>query len=94
MSTIDVKELSKLESEWTEGKENVADTKTVIKTEVASANDYSNLGGSYNVCGAKETWDEYGFQKLIETGLTSPRLKESEGNIVIFPVSCISSSLP
>lgn len=81
MNTIDLKELSKRESERVEWKENVADIEDIIRTSVAFANDYSNLGGGYIVCGAKESKDEHGFQKLIETGLTSSRLKEIEGKL-------------
>jgi predicted HTH transcriptional regulator len=81
MNSIDLKELSKRESERVEWKENVADIEDIIRTSVAFANDYSNLGGGYIVCGAKESKDEHGFQKLIETGLTSNRLKEIEGKL-------------
>ena len=76
---VDLKELAQRESERVEWKENVADIDSIIKTAVAFANDYSNLGGGYIVCGAKEDKDEHGFQKLIETGLTAQRLKEVEG---------------
>lgn len=82
MNKIDLTELSKRESERVEWKENVADIEDVIKTAVAFANDYSNLGGGYIVCGAKETKDEHGFQKLIQIGLTSDRLKEVEGKVL------------
>ena len=78
---IDLKELSKRESERVEWKENVADVDDILKTAVAFANDFSNLGGGYIVCGAKETKDEYGFQKLEAAGLTSSRLKEIEGKM-------------
>jgi predicted HTH transcriptional regulator len=78
---VDLKELSQRESERVEWKENVADIEDIIKTSVAFANDFSNLGGGYIVCGARETKDEYGFQKLIETGLTSSKLKEIEGKM-------------
>ena len=81
MNAIDLKELSKRESERVEWKENVADIVDIVKTSVAFANDYSNLGGGYIVCGAKETKDEHGFQKLIEVGLNSSRLKEIEGKL-------------
>jgi ATP-dependent DNA helicase RecG len=73
---IELKQLAKRESERVEWKENVANIENVVKTIVAFANDYSNLGGGYVVCGAKEGKDDYGFQKLIYTGLTSNRLKE------------------
>ncbi len=82
MGQIDLIELSKRESERVEWKENVADIEDVIKTSVAFANDYSNLGGGYIICGAKEAKDEHGFQKLIQTGLTSKRLKEIEGKVL------------
>ncbi len=82
MDKIDLTELSKRESERVEWKENVADIEDVIKTAVAFANDFSNLGGGYIVCGAKESKDEHGFQKLIQTGLTSKRLKEIEGKVL------------
>lgn len=79
---INLKELSQRESERVEWKENVADIDDIIKTAVAFANDYSNLGGGYIVCGAKETVDEFGFQKLVEIGLTSAKLKEIEGKFL------------
>lgn len=78
MDKIDLSELSKRESERVEWKENVADINDVVKTAVAFANDFSNLGGGYIICGAKESKDEHGFQKLIQTGLTSSRLNEVE----------------
>ena len=79
MSIIDLDELSKRESERVEWKENVADIEDVVRTAVAFANDYSNLGGGYIICGAAETRDEYGFQKIDLKGLDSNRLKEIEG---------------
>ena len=78
---IDLKELSNRESERVEWKENVADVDDIIKTAVAFANDFSNLGGGYIVCGAKEIKDEHGFQKLLTVGLTASRLKEIEGKV-------------
>lgn len=79
MSQIDLEYLSKRESERVEWKENVADIEDIVKTAVAFANDYSNLGGGYIVCGATETKDEYGFQKIVLKGLDSTRFKEIEG---------------
>ncbi len=76
MSLVDLKELAQRESERVEWKDHVADIEDIIKTAVAFANDYSNLGGGYIVCGAKEINDEHGFQKLLETGLSSSQLKE------------------
>ncbi|MBN2739112.1 MAG: putative DNA binding domain-containing protein [Spirochaetales bacterium] len=82
MNTVDLKELMQRESERVEWKENVADIEDILQTAVAFANDYSNLGGGYIVCGAKEGKDEHGFQKLIAQGLTSSRLKEIEGKFL------------
>ena len=82
MNKIDLTELSKRESERVEWKENVSDIDDIIKTAVAFANDYSNLGGGYIICGAKESKDEHGFQILVQTGLTSNRLKEIEGKVL------------
>jgi len=75
-NNIELKELAKRESERVEWKENVASTDNIVKTIVAFANDYSNLGGGYVVCGGKEGKDDYGFQKIIYTGLTANRLNE------------------
>jgi ATP-dependent DNA helicase RecG len=82
MNNIILSELSKRESERVEWKENVASIDNLIKTAVAFANDYSNLGGGYIVCGAKEGKDEHGFQKLIQTGLTANQIKEIEGKVL------------
>jgi predicted HTH transcriptional regulator len=82
MANIDLKELSARESERVEWKKNVADIDQVIKTIVAFANDISNLGGGYVVCGAEEGTDEHGFQKVFYTGLTASRLKEIEGKVL------------
>jgi len=82
IATIDLKELSVRESERVEWKENVAEIDGVVKTLVAFANDISNLGGGYVVCGATEGKDEAGFQKLFLTGLAASRLKEIEGHVL------------
>lgn len=82
MNNIDLSELSKRESERVEWKENVADIEDVVRTAVAFANDYSNLGGGYIVCGAKEDKDEHGFQKLVQLGLTANRFKEVENKVL------------
>jgi predicted HTH transcriptional regulator len=79
---IDIKELAFRESERIEWKENVADVHDIVKTAVAFANDYSNLGGGYIVCGAKEYKDEHGFQAVDFVGLASARLKEIEGQFL------------
>jgi predicted HTH transcriptional regulator len=82
---IDLKELSRQESEQIEWKENGDDRniiKSIVKTISAFANDLSNTGGGYVICGAKETRDKFGFQKLIFTGLSSDKLKEIEGKVL------------
>ncbi|MDR2706541.1 MAG: ATP-binding protein, partial [Planctomycetaceae bacterium] len=64
---IDLKELSKRESEKVEWKENGDDkniVRNIVKTISAFANDIANTGGGYVVCGAEETKDEFGFPKL------------------------------
>lgn len=75
-NNIELNELARRESERVEWKENVANVEDVIKTIVAFANDYSNLGGGYVVCGAKEGKDVHGFQKVIYQGLTANRIRE------------------
>ena len=81
---IDLKELSVRESERVEWKENGDDidiVKKIVKTISAFANDISNFGGGYVVCGAKETKDNHGFPKIQYTGLTANKLKEIEGKV-------------
>ena len=48
----------------------------------AFANDWSNLGGGYVVCGAKEKKDEHGFSEIEIVGLTASRFKEVEGKVL------------
>jgi ATP-dependent DNA helicase RecG len=79
---IDLRELAARESEQVEWKENVADEEDVVATIVAFANDLSNLGGGYVVCGAQESKDEHGFQTVTMVGLTSSRLKTVEGKVL------------
>ncbi|MBK9264130.1 MAG: putative DNA binding domain-containing protein [Polyangiaceae bacterium] len=79
---IELQALATRESEQVEWKENVADIEDVVKTVVAFANDYSNLGGGYVVCGAMEARDEHGFQRMIRNGLSAARLKEVEGKVL------------
>jgi predicted HTH transcriptional regulator len=83
--SIDLKELATRESEKVEWKENGNDIKivgSIVKTISAFANDISNFGGGYVVCGAKETKDEYGFPKVDYTGLGADKLKEIEGKVL------------
>ncbi len=82
---IDLTELLRRESEKVEWKENGDDKNSVnsiVKTISAFANDLSNLGGGYVVCGAKEIKDEYDFPKVEFTGLTAHKLKEIEGKVL------------
>ena len=78
----DLKELLTRESERVEWKENVADFRDVVATLTAFSNDFSNLGGGFVVCGAKEAKDEHGFPKFEAIGLTSAQLKEIEGKVL------------
>lgn len=71
---INLAQLAQRESEQIEWKENVADVNDVVATLVAFANDLQNLGGGYVVCGAHEDKDNYGFPRLVRTGLTAFRL--------------------
>jgi predicted HTH transcriptional regulator len=83
--SIDLKELSQRENEKVEWKENGDDkniVKSISKTISAFANDISNFGGGYVVCGAKEIKDEYGFPRLKFTGLSADKLKEIEGKVL------------
>lgn len=82
MNQIDLKELATRESERVEWKENVADVHDVVRTAAAFSNDYSNLGGGYIVCGAREKKDEHGFQAVELTGLNSARFREIEGMVM------------
>lgn len=82
---VDLKELSSRESERVEWKENGDDkyiVNNIVKTISAFANDIANFGGGYVICGAKETKDEFGFPKVLYTGLSSVKLKEIEGKVL------------
>ncbi len=90
---IDLKELATRENEKVEWKESGEDSNIIIKivrTISAFANDVSNFGGGYVVCGAKETKDEYGFPKVEYTGLTANKLKEIEGKVLQNCRDCVS----
>ncbi len=82
MNAINLAELAQRESERVEWKENVADITDLVKTIVAFANDYSNLGGGYVVCGAKEGKDPYGFQQIAYQGLSANRIREITGKVL------------
>jgi len=79
---IDLKELAARESEQVEWKKNVVDIEDVIRTIAAFSNDFQNMGGGYVICGAEESKDEHGFQKVTYPGLTSDRFKEIEGKVM------------
>ena len=82
---IDLKELSQRESEKVEWKENGDDiniVKGTVRTITAFANDIANMGGGYVVCGAKEIKDEYGFPKILYTGLSADKVREIEGKVL------------
>jgi predicted HTH transcriptional regulator len=81
---IDLKELAQRESEQVEWKENGDDKdvmSSIVKTISAFANDISNFGGGYVICGAKEIKDAHGFPAVKYTGLTANKLKEIEGKV-------------
>ena len=80
-SLIDLDQLDR-ESEQVEWKEGVADIDDVVATLCAFANDLSNLGGGYVICGAREDKDEYGFPRIVRTGLRAERLEEIEGKVM------------
>jgi ATP-dependent DNA helicase RecG len=82
MYKINLKELLYKENEQVEWKENVADIPQVVKTLVAIANDYSNLGGGYVVCGVKEIKDSHGFPSVELIGLSSDRFKQIQKTVL------------
>lgn len=89
MPAIDLKILAARESEQVEWKENVASISDVVKTVVAFANDYSNLGGGYVVCGAAERKDEHGFSRVELPGLAADRFHEVEGKVLAECRQCV-----
>lgn len=82
MPNLDLKEIAQRESEQVEWKAGVADVEDVVRTIVAFANDWSNLGGGYVVCGAQEQEDEGGFQRVNLIGLTEQRFNEVERKVL------------
>lgn len=94
--SIDLKELATRESEKVEWKENGDDkeiVKSITKTISAFANDISNFGGGYVVCGARETKDDYGFPKLEYKGLTANKLMEIKSKVLKYCRDYVSPSL-
>jgi len=93
---IDLNILAKHESESVEWKEHGDDpnvTQSIVKTIAAFANDIANTGGGYVVCGAKESKDEYGFPKVLFTGLFPNRFAEIENTVLAWCRDRISPSL-
>ncbi len=68
--------------EWKENGDYKNIVQSIVRTISAFANDISNFGGGYVVCGAKETKDEYGFPKVEYTGLSADKLREIEGKVL------------
>ena len=93
---IDLKELSRRESEQVEWKKNGDDkdiTRGIVRTLSAFANDISNLGGGYVVCGADEIKDIYGFASVEYTGLTANKLAQIKGKILSMCHDYVSPSI-
>ena len=93
MELVDLKTLLVRESDQVEWKENVADIDKVVATLSAFANDWSNLGGGYVVCGAREEKDEHGFPRVDVVGLSASRLKEIEGKVLAACQERVSPSI-
>jgi predicted HTH transcriptional regulator len=93
---IDLKELSRRESEQVEWKKNGDDkdiARVIVRTLSAFANDISNLGGGYVVCGADEVKDEYGFASVEYTGLSANKLALIKGKILSMCNDYVSPSI-
>ena len=93
---INLKELSQKESVKVEWKENGNDrniVSSITKTITAFANDISNMGGGYVICGAKEVKDDYGFPKIQYTGLSVEKIKEIESKVLHHCRDYISPSI-
>ena len=79
---VDLETLLRRESEQVEWKRAVADVGDVVRTLVAFANDASNLGGGYVVCGVAESKDAAGFPSAEILGLDAHRLAEITGRVL------------
>jgi predicted HTH transcriptional regulator len=93
---IDLKELSRRESEQVEWKKNGDDkdiARGIVRTLSAFANDISNLGGGYVVCGANEIKDSYGFASVEYTGLSANKLALIKGKILSMCNDYVSPSI-
>ncbi len=76
---VDLDSLLRRESDQVEWKLGVADVADVVRTLVAFANDASNLGGGYVVCGVAEGKDAAGFPSANIVGLPANRIAELVG---------------
>ena len=93
---IDLNILAKHESESVEWKKSGDDShisQSIVKTITAFANDIANTGGGYVVCGAEESKDEYGFPKVLFTGLSSARFQEIENTVLTLCRDRVSPSI-
>ena len=93
---IDLKELSRRESEQVEWKRNGDDLKIaqgIVRTLSAFANDINNLGGGYVVCGANEIKDAQGFPMVEYTGLSAGKLAQIKGKILSMCNDYVSPSI-
>jgi ATP-dependent DNA helicase RecG len=59
-----------------------ADVEVVARSICAFANDWSNLGGGYVICGARETKDELGFPRVERVGLSAAQIAEIEAKVL------------
>ncbi len=93
---IDLKELSRRESEQVEWKKNGDDkdiARGIVRTLSAFANDISNLGGGYVVCGANEIKDAQGFPMVEYTGLSADKFAQIKGKILTMCNDYVSPSV-
>jgi predicted HTH transcriptional regulator len=93
---IDLKELSRRESEQVEWKRNGDDLKIaqgIVRTLSAFANDINNLGGGYVVCGANEIKDAQGFPMVEYTGLSADKFAQIKGKILSMCNDYVSPSI-
>ena len=93
---IDLKELSRRESEQVEWKKNGDDkdiARGIVRTLSAFANDISNLGGGYVVCGANEIKDAQGFPMVEYSGLSADKFAQIKGKILTMCSDYVSPSI-
>jgi pentatricopeptide repeat protein len=93
---IDLLELAARESERVEWKENGSDkdiVHSIVRTLSAFANDISNLGGGFVVCGAQEGKDAYGFPQIRYTGLSASKIQEISNKVLAYCRDYVSPSI-